>query len=248
MDLTVRDGREGDAARVREIATDTWPGRDAGDYVVGAYPRWVREASERDDRRVLVAEGDGEVVAMMRGLLLTGDEGWTSGLRVAAGARGAGVGARLARETLAWLRESGAAVCRNLVHGWNAPSLSLSRATGFEPLTAFRFVEPSPDRDASPDLRVGDDPGAGWAFWSSCEARSALAGVALDATETWVFSELTPEQLRCAADVDADRTRAVVPERVTWVTDAACTGTGLADAPDFVLAADLTGERETQTT
>jgi hypothetical protein len=40
----------------------------------------------------------------------------------------------------------------------------------------------------------------------------------------------------------------VVPERVTWATDAACAGAGLGDAPDFLLAADLAGDGETQTT
>lgn len=308
MDVAVRDGREGDAERVAGIATDTWPNRNEGDYVGDAYPRWVAEAAGRDDRRVLVGERAGEVVAVMRGLLLSAHEGWAAGLRVATDARGEGVGARLTRATLAWLREAGAAVCRNLVHGWNAPSLSLSRATGFEPLTAFRFVEPAPDTDADPALRVGDDPEVGWAFWTSSEARTALAGVALDPTETWAVSELTRERLRRAADegrlsvavdgdgargvthrtrvndygdgdrvaeygvaawrpgdaeaasalidavrrdaatVGADRARAVVPERPTWVTDAASAGAGLADGPEFVLAADLAGGGETQTT
>lgn len=309
MDVAVRDGREDDAERVAEIATDTWPDRTIDDYVGDAYPQWVAEAEHRDDRRVLVAERAGEVVAVMRGLLLSADEGWASGLRVAPEARGEGVGARLTRETLAWLREAGAAVCRNLVHGWNAPSLSLSRATGFEPLTAFRFVEPTPDAaaSASPDLAVVDDAAAAQSFWAACETRSALAGLALDPTETWALSTLTDARVRTAADegrlfavrrarvrglilrtrvndygdgdrvaeygvaawrpgdaeaastllaaaardaagVGADRVRAVVPERVTWVTDAASAGAGLADGPEFVLATDLAGGGETQTT
>ncbi|MFB6169218.1 MAG: N-acetyltransferase family protein [Haloferacaceae archaeon] len=310
MDVAIRDGRERDAARVREIATDTWPDRAVEDYVGGAYPRWVTEAESRDDRRVLVADRDGEVVAVMRGLLLSDDEGWASGLRVAREARGAGVGKRLTRETLDWLRGSGATVCRNLVHGWNAPSLALSRATGFEPLTAFRFAEPTPDAAAGgdADLAVVDDAGAALAFWSACETRERLAGLALDPTETWAFSTLTRGRVRTAAeegrlfavrreegvcgltlrtrvatygdgdriaeygvgawppgdaataqgvlaaaardaaDVDADRARVVVPERVTWATDAASAGAGLADGPEFVLAADLSGGGEAQTT
>lgn len=311
MDLEIRDGREGDAARVGEIATDTWPDRGVEDYVGDAYPRWVA-AADRDDRRVLVAERAGEVVAVMRGLLLSDDEGWASGLRVAHEARGEGVGARLTRETLSWLREAGATVCRNLVHGWNAPSLALSRATGFEPVTAFRFVEPTPDANAerSPDadLAAVDDAEAARSFWSAGDARSALAGLALDPAEAWAFSTLTDERVRTAAGegrlfavgrgervrglavrtrvttygdgdriaeygvgawrpgdveaarallgavardaaaVEAERTRVVVPERVTWVTDAASAGAGLADGPEFVLATDLSGGGETQTT
>lgn len=307
MDLTVRDGRAADAGRVEELATDTWPDRDAGDYVGDVYPRWVREAAESDDRRVLVADRDGEVVAVMRGCLLTPTEGWAAGLRVAPAARGAGVGSRLTRATLGWLRDAGATVCRNLVFGWNAPSLALSRATGFDPLTEFRFVEPTPDADADADLAVAADAGAALSFWRACEARDHLGGLALDPAEPWAFSTLTDGRVRTAADegrllvaggatvrgltirtrvteagdgdrvaeygvgawrpgdaeaagalldavrrdaasLDADRTRVVVPESVAWVTDAASAGAGLADAPDFVLAADLAGSGETQTT
>jgi GNAT superfamily N-acetyltransferase len=215
VDLTVRDGREGDAARVREVATDTWPDHAVGDYVGDAYPRWVREAEGRDDRRVLVAEAGGDVVAAMRGCLLSDWEGWAAGLRVARERRGEGVGERLTRATLSWLRAAGAAVCRNLVHGWNAPSLGLSRATGFDPVTEFRFAEPTPDADVDPVLPVGTDPDAAWDWWTGSGARTHLSGLALDPGETWALSELTRERLRTAADegrllaVGDDRTRGV---------------------------------------
>lgn len=202
MDLTIRDGRPGDADRVAALATDTWPDRAVGDYVGDAYPRWVAEATGRDDRRVFVAEAGSEVVATMRGCLLSGDEGWAAGLRVAADHRGEGVGKRLVRETLSWLRSAGATVCRNIVHAWNAPSLSLSRAAGFAPLTAFRFVEPTPEADADPALPVGADPDAGWAAWTDSAARAALAGLALDPVEPWALSTLTRERLRTAARDD----------------------------------------------
>jgi GNAT superfamily N-acetyltransferase len=211
--LTVRDGEAGDAARVRDLAADTWPDRAVGDYVGDAYPRWVREAADRDDRRVLVAASDGEAVAVMRGCLLSEWEGWAAGLRVVHDHRGEGVGERLTRATLSWLRDAGAAVCRNLVHGWNAPSLGLSRATGFDPVTEFRFAEPTPDADVDPALPVGTDPDAGWTWWTGSAARAHLAGLALDPEETWALSDLTRERLRAAADegrllvVGDDRTR-----------------------------------------
>jgi GNAT superfamily N-acetyltransferase len=45
---------------------------------------------------------------------------------------------------------------------------------------------------------------------------------------------------RDAADVGADRTRVLVPERVDFVSDVAAARTPVSDEPDFVMAADLT--------
>lgn len=45
-----------------------------------------------------------------------------------------------------------------------------------------------------------------------------------------------------AGTIGADRTRVLVPETVRHVSDGAACRTGLADEPDFVLAADLTAE------
>jgi len=200
--LRLRDGRADDADRVRAFTADTWPERDEDDYVGDVYPRWVDEATDSADRRVLVAERGGAVVGVMRGCLLSPDEGWAGGLRVAHEARGEGVGARLTRATLDWLRETGATVCRNIVHAWNAPSLALSRAAGFAPLTAFRFVEPTPDPDAGDGPAPAGDPRAAWAFWSASETNEALSGLALDPTEGWALSAPTRERFRAAADED----------------------------------------------
>jgi GNAT superfamily N-acetyltransferase len=48
---------------------------------------------------------------------------------------------------------------------------------------------------------------------------------------------------RDAATVDADETRVLCPERVTWVSDAAAAGVALAEEPTFNLEADLGSER-----
>ena len=65
----------------------------------------------------------------------------------------------------------------------------------------------------------------GVADWADAEAAAALLGATA----------------RDAATVDADRTRVLVPETVRAVSDVAATGVDIADSPDFVLAADLTG-------
>lgn len=163
---------------------------------------------------------------------------------------------------------------------------------------------------------MGARPDAGWTFWTASDARSELAGLALDDGRAWALSELTRADLRDAADggrlltvhgggtrglalrtrvdggdaaddtcdagaaaagadgrdgddpetcaeygvgawadseaaralcravardaaeVGADRTRLLIPEGVRWASDAATGRVPLADAPDFVLAAD----------
>jgi ribosomal protein S18 acetylase RimI-like enzyme len=76
------------------------------------------------------------------------------------------------------------------------------------------------DGDPCAEYAVGAwDPG------DDAAARSLLAAVARD-----------------AAAVDAATTRVLVPESCAWVTDVAAARATPADHPDFVLAADLTGE------
>ena len=48
---------------------------------------------------------------------------------------------------------------------------------------------------------------------------------------------------RDAAEVNADRTRVLIPETARTVSDAAYVRAGISDEPDFVLSADLTADR-----
>jgi GNAT superfamily N-acetyltransferase len=213
VDLTVRPATPDDVGRIRAFTDDTWPERDASDYVGDAVASWVRE--DRPDRLTPVCLADGTVVGVARGAMLTAHEAWGSGLRVDPEYRGTGVGTRLTRAVLSWARGRGAAVCRNLVFSWNAPSLGLSRRTGFAPCTSFRFVSVDADAGADPDRPVATRPDDGWAFWSGSDARTELRGLALDADETWALSELTRERLHHAAGdgrlltVGGDGTRGV---------------------------------------
>ncbi|MFB6159663.1 MAG: N-acetyltransferase family protein [Haloferacaceae archaeon] len=203
MDLTVRRARGADVDRVRAFTSDTWPDREVGDYVGDAMEEWTR--ADRADRLTLVCEAAGTVVGVVRGALLTDHEAWASGLRVAPDHRDEGVGTRLTRAVLAWARDRGASVCRNLVFSWNAPSLGLSRLTGFEPCASVRFVSVEADAGAGNDPgtdRTDARPDDGWAFWSGSDARTALRGLALDAAEPWAVSELTRERLHDAAADD----------------------------------------------
>lgn len=322
MDLTVRPARTDDAERVAAISADTWPDREVDDYVADAFPEWV--GTDGPDQRTLVAEREGTVIGVVQASLLTAHEAWVAGLRVDPADRGEGVAVGLTGAALDWARGRGAAVARNIVFSWNVPSLGLSRRTGFRPCTEFRFAHPDPDPDPDPEpepsLSVGARADAGWSFWTGSDARTALAGLALDGGRAWALSELTRADVReaadegrlltvhgggtrglalrtrvydrevdggdsgdsgddargggtaggdgadpvtwaeygvgawadagaaralCravardAADAGADRTRLLVPEGVRWASDAATGRVPLADAPDFVLAADL---------
>lgn len=76
------------------------------------------------------------------------------------------------------------------------------------------------------DVGEGDERRAEYAVgaWADVDAAATLlAGVARD-----------------AAAVDADLTRVLIPESVTWVSDVAAARVGVSAEPDFVMAADLT--------
>ena len=318
-DVTVREARPADADAVAAFTRDTWPDRDVSDYLPDVFPEWAADVDP--DRRTLVVDAGrdpptDELVAVASGVVLSAWEAWLQGLRVAPARRGEGHAVRLTRALFAWARDRGAVVARNMAFSWNAPSLGLSQDVGFDPCTEFRWATPTPDPDADPSLDVSTDPDAAWAFWSDCDARDHLRGLALDGEESWALSQLTRERLRAAADdgrllavadggvrglslrnrtydretgddengeedagdergirtetwaeyavgawadaadaaalfdavardaaaVGADRTRVLIPESVACVTHAAAARTGVSDAPDFVLAADVTDD------
>ncbi len=202
---TVREARPADADAVAAFTRDTWPDRDASDYLADVFPEWA--ASDDPDGRTLVVDaGENppteEIAAVANGAVLSDWEAWVQGMRVAPAHRGEGHAVRLTRALFEWARERGAAVARNMVFSWNAPSLGLSRRAGFEPCTEFRWATPAPDPDADPSLDAAADPDGTWAFWSGCDARDHLRGLALDADESWALSELTRDRLRAAADDD----------------------------------------------
>jgi hypothetical protein len=125
-----------------------------------------------------------------------------------------------------------------MVFGWNDGGIGQSRAAGFSPGPACRWVRPEPvpagdvgsDADTEPDggadattgettpdhpvLDVRSDPAPAWRFWTHSDARTVLDGLALDDEVTWALAELTRDRfLRLADDgrsiaVVGDRTRA----------------------------------------
>jgi len=204
MDGSVRRARPEDEAAIADFAAATWADRDVTDYVPDAFAEWV--ATDGPDQRTAVYEGDDGVVGVCQGVLLTEDEAWAQGIRVDPSVRGAGVGTALTEAVFDWARDRGATVCRNLVFSWNAAGLGQSRATGFEPVTEFRFAHPEPDADAESTgeaagtLTVELDPAAAWRCWHGAPAERHLHGLGLDPTETWALSEVTRERVHDLAE------------------------------------------------
>lgn len=196
MDLTLREARPEDHEAVAAFTRETWPGREMGDYLPDVYPEWI----EGERKYTPVVEVNGDLAGIAQCVLLSEREAWCQGMRVAPDYRGEGIARRLTGALFEWARERGALVARNMVFSWNTPSLGLSRTVGFDPAAEFRWAHPAPDPDAEPDLTVSDDPDAAWEAWTGSDACAQLGGLALDSDESWALSELSPGDLRRAAD------------------------------------------------
>ena len=194
-DATIRVARPDDHEDVRTIASSVWTDR-GGDYLPSVYQEWIRG----DHRRTLVAELEGTVVGIAQCVALSPFEAWCQGMRVHPEYRGLGLGTTITEALFDWAREQGATVARNMVFSWNGAGLGQSRAIGFEPVAAFRWVRLEPDSGATPTHSVTDDPDVAWTAWSSSEARNALSGLTLDLDESWALSELTRRKLHRAAN------------------------------------------------
>lgn len=200
--VEIREARHDDYEAVAAFTRDTWPERDGSDYIPDVYHDWI----DGEDRRTVVAEVDGHVAGLAQSVLLSDWEAWNQGLRVNPDFREQGVSVAITESLFDWAREQGARTTRVMVFSWNAPSLGQARTIGFEPTTEFRWAHPEPDPDArpSPDhdsgVEITADPDAAWRFWSECDARDTLRGLALDDEESWAISQLTRDDLRNAAD------------------------------------------------
>lgn len=224
--MPIREARPDDREDVVAVTEDTWSDRfEGGDYVPDVFPEWA--ASDDPDELTVVyetadgAEGgsgdetgnaldDGGVVGLCRCNRLSEYEAWTSGMRVAPGHRGEGIARALNDACFEWARDRGATVCRNMVFSWNPQGLGTSRGVGYDPCMEFRTVHPEPDPDATADdrtgvaasaedLRIDDDPDAGWSYWTGSGARDRFRGLALHPEVAWAVSECTRERFHRAA-------------------------------------------------
>jgi GNAT superfamily N-acetyltransferase len=246
--LRLRRAHPADYDAVASFTRDTWADRGGTDYVPRIYHDWI--ADDGPDQRTLLfdasgtpvdtdaGEGADEVAAIAQAVRLSEWEAWLQGMRVNPDYRRRGLATRLTRACFDWARDRGARVARNWIHSWNVPSLGLSRTAGFDPGIETRWAKPTADADSTPGRTaagpdsgpaptVTADPAAAWGFWTRSDARTALAGLALDDEETWAVSTLTRDRLRAAADDgrlfvvggDGDRVRGLTYRNRTYTYD-----------------------------
>ena len=202
-DVAVRQAREADVEPIASFTQDTWDEFERGDYIPDVFPEWVR--TDGPDQRTVVGEVDGAVVGCCQVVLLSEYEAWAQGIRVRPDHRGTGVGRALDDACAAWARDRGATVLRNMVFSWNEQGLAAARTFGYEPRAAFRWASLDPDAQARADgdAVVASDPDAAWSYWERSDARDALAGLALDPSESWALSAWTRDRTRVAAEETA---------------------------------------------
>ncbi|MDS0473642.1 GNAT family N-acetyltransferase [Natrinema sp. 1APR25-10V2] len=199
--IEIRRATHGDYEAVADFTSDIWPER-GGDYIPRIYHDWL-EDEPGQGKKTFLAVVDGEAAGIVQGVMLSEDEAWFQGMRVAADHRRRGVSSRLNEATFEWGREQGATVGRVMVFSWNAVSLGAARASGYEPVTEFRFAHPEPDPDAEGPHRVSSDPTAAWRYWTHSDARDHLDGLGLAPDESWAVRELTRDDFERSADETA---------------------------------------------
>jgi GNAT superfamily N-acetyltransferase len=198
MEIELREATHDDYEAVVAFTENTWTDRDGSDYIPRVYHDWI----DGEDRYTVVADAGDDIAGIVQCVLLSDWEAWGQGMRVNPDFRGHGIANRMTHELFDWARERGATTLRNMVFSWNMAGLGQSRATGYDPITEFRWAHPEPDSDADPDMAVTDDTNAAWGYWTRSDARSHLRGLALDFEETWALSELTREDLHRSAAND----------------------------------------------
>jgi GNAT superfamily N-acetyltransferase len=194
--IDLRPATHDDYEDVTAFTRDTWT--EVSDYIPDVYHDWI----EGENRQTLVADAGNAVAGIAQGVMLSPSEAWTQGMRVNPAFREQGVSAALTRALFRWAREQGAAVARNMVFSWNDAGMGQSRGLGYEPVSEFRWLHPEPVAGDLPST-VTDRVDAAWSFWTASEARTRLAGLALDIDESWAMRELTRGMLRRASEETA---------------------------------------------
>ncbi len=205
-DLVIRPAAPEDKPAVIAFTSDTFAW---GDYVPEAFDDWV------GDDGFVVAELDGRVVALVRGILLSPREAWFQGARVHPDFRRRGIGQRLHGHLREWARDRGAVVARLLVEAGNERARGQVEASGMRAVAEFARAHREVG-DASPlpagnggrrvgaleKLRRSHSSEAESAFMAWSTSELARAGRGLFGVD-WRFRRLQVDDLAAAAVHDA---------------------------------------------
>jgi ribosomal protein S18 acetylase RimI-like enzyme len=202
--IKIREGRLEDLEAIAGFSTDTFAW---GDYIPEVYADWLQTA----DGAVMVAVGENDrAVGLVRARLVSAQEGWISGARVAAELRRQGVGSQLNHAAADWLAEQGALVARLTTEEDNDAARAQVTKLGYRGVAAFIHGHrafsnlgkganggkrlPAPERfDLAPAAEA--EP----AFVSYSSGELARAGHGLFAPETWDFRKLRHDDVVGAA-------------------------------------------------
>lgn len=125
--MDVRPARPEDKPHILPFATATFAW---GDYVPDAFDRWIQS----DHGTVLVAVDEQDLPhALVRANLLSPEEGWLQGIRVAEPHRRRGIARLLTESAIDWCREQGADVVRLYTDSDNQPSRATVESMEFRP-------------------------------------------------------------------------------------------------------------------
>ena len=144
LPLEVRDARPEDRDAVFAFCARTWG--DDGDYIPDVWDSWLADTTGV----TLVGVSQGQPIALSRINMVTPDETWIEGLRVAPEARSQGVGRVMVSRSLVRARELGASVARMFTGATNTASQRLFSRFGFTRIAELAWYT----GDALPD-----DPG-----------------------------------------------------------------------------------------
>lgn len=214
--MLIRPARLEDVPRIASWTTDTFAW---GDYVAEAIPEWM----EAPDSRVLVAEVEGDVVAVGRTQMVGANECWLQGARVHPDHRRKGLAGAITRSLWEWAAGQGATVARLATEDTNTAARTQAEKMGFRRVADFRrgwraVGEGSPvpegngGRRVPPSERLSTAPSAeaepALLSWSGGELARAAHG--LFATG-WVWRRLSVDHLLAAA-----RSRSLFEGRPGW--------------------------------
>lgn len=133
MEASIRPARPDDAAFIASWTTDTF---DWGDYVADRFDTWLIE--ERSS--VIVAEVDGNPVAMGRIRMVSESEAWSSAMRVHPDHRRSGLGSAVGDAMWEWAVEAGARVVRLAVEDWNEAARGQVTKAGFRSVGSWLWA------------------------------------------------------------------------------------------------------------